>query len=171
MEDAHIASEFELPNKEKSTVFGVFDGHGGSMVSAVVKEKFMQELREQSKKYHLDFKATFEQTFLKLDTDIKDEDFADGCGTTACVVFMTDDKIYCANAGDSRAILVRKNVASKPEVVELSEDHKPDNESEMRRIEAAGAQVFGGRVDGSLAVARAIGDHMFKQNEQLPPED
>ena len=106
-----------------------------------------------------------------MDDNIKDEDFADGCGTTACVVFMTEDKIYCANAGDSRAILVRKNADNKPEVVELSEDHKPGNDSEMRRIEAAGLEIIGGRVDGSLAVARAIGDHMFKQNQKLPLED
>ena len=41
-------------------------------------------------------------------------------------MFITPKKIYCANSGDSRAILVRKG----NKVVELSEDHKPENELE-----------------------------------------
>ena len=55
---------------------------------------------------------------------------------------VTADTIYCANAGDSRAILVNK--AGK--VTELSHDHKPDNETEMTRIKAAGGFVDDGRV-------------------------
>ena len=55
---------------------------------------------------------------------------------------VTPDTIYCANAGDSRAILVNK--AGK--VTELSHDHKPDNETEMTRIKAAGGFVDDGRV-------------------------
>ena len=38
--------------------------------------------------------------------------------------------LYCANAGDSRAVLCRDGVA-----VNLSEDHKPMNEEEKLRIE------------------------------------
>ena len=40
-EDAHIA-ETNLPNGV--AVFGVFDGHGGEIVSIYVKEKFCEEL-------------------------------------------------------------------------------------------------------------------------------
>ena len=57
-------------------------------------------------------------------------------GSTANVVLLTDDKIYVANAGDSRSILVRKN-----EVVELSKDHKPELKSEKARIEKCGGRV------------------------------
>ena len=55
---------------------------------------------------------------------------------------LTNDTIYCANSGDSRAILVNK--AGK--VTELSHDHKPDNDGEMKRIKAAGGFVDDGRV-------------------------
>ena len=39
-------------------------------------------------------------------------------------------ELYCANAGDSRAVLCREGTA-----VNLSEDHKPMNEEEKARIE------------------------------------
>jgi serine/threonine protein phosphatase PrpC len=55
-------------------------------------------------------------------------------GCTANVILITPDKIYCANAGDSRSILVKKN----KEVVELSYDHKPTDAEEKARITAAG---------------------------------
>ena len=33
MEDAHIASNINLPNGDKAMLFGVFDGHGGKEVA------------------------------------------------------------------------------------------------------------------------------------------
>ena len=92
---------------------------------------------------------------------IKQIAFNEGC--TACVVLITNDSIYCANAGDSRAVIGAKN----GEVIELSQDNKPDNENEKRRIQSAGSNVSNGRVDGSLAVSRAIGDWEFKNNALL----
>ena len=74
-------------------------------------------------------------------------------GTTACVVLITKDNIYCANSGDSRAVLM-----SKGKAIPLSFDHKPSNEDETKRIEASGHFVEDDRVDGNLALSRAIGD-------------
>ena len=48
------------------------------------------------------------------------------------------------------------------EVTELSHDHKPDNDGEMIRIKAAGGFVDDGRVQGIIAVSRAIGDWEYK---------
>ena len=87
-----------------------------------------------------------------------------------------------ANAGDSRSVLGVKGQA-KP----LSFDHKPQNdrESEKRiitsdqsssitvekqRICAAGGFVDFGRVNGNLALSRAIGDFEFKKSADLQPE-
>jgi len=55
---------------------------------------------------------------------------------------ITVDTIYCANAGDSRAVLGLKN----GKLIELSYDHKPDNEGELKRIKEGGGFVEDGRV-------------------------
>ena len=44
-----------------------------------------------------------------------------------------------------------------------SEDHKPMNDGEKRRIEEAGGRVMIQRINGSLAVSRALGDFEYKQ--------
>ena len=86
-------------------------------------------------------------------------------GTTACVVLVTQNEIYCANSGDSRAIL-----GQGTSTYDLSDDHKPDNEDELIRIEAAGCDVTSGRVAGKLSLSRAIGDLAYKQNKNLTAE-
>lgn len=66
-----------------------------------------------------------------------------------------------ANVGDSRAI------ASVSGVVEpLSYDHKPNNELETKRIEAAGGFIAFDRVNGNLSLSRAFGDYKFKKNNK-----
>jgi serine/threonine protein phosphatase PrpC len=44
-------------------------------------------------------------------------------GCTANVVLITPDFVYCANAGDSRAVAC----TLKGETKELSRDHKPED--------------------------------------------
>jgi protein phosphatase 2C family protein 2/3 len=59
---------------------------------------------------------------------------------------------------------------SKGTAKDLSYDHKPQNEAEKARICAAGGYVDYGRVNGNLALSRAIGDFEFKKNTEMPPE-
>jgi serine/threonine protein phosphatase PrpC len=40
----------------------------------------------------------------------------------------------------------------------MSEDHKPDNPKELKRITKAGGTVSDGRVCGCLNLSRALGD-------------
>lgn len=86
-------------------------------------------------------------------------------GSTACVSLIQNNKLIVANAGDSRCVLSRKGQAYN-----LSRDHKPDLENEKERIIQAGGFIHAGRVNGSLNLARAIGDMELKQNKVLPPE-
>ena len=48
----------------------------------------------------------------------------------------------------------------------LSEDHKPDNLDEKKRILAAGGFVEENRVNGSLNLSRSLGDFEYKLNEK-----
>ena len=68
--------------------------------------------------------------------------------------------IWCANAGDSRVVLGRS--AGDEMCFPLSDDHKPENTIEKNRIEAAGGFVEENRVNGSLALSRALGDFEYK---------
>lgn len=90
---------------------------------------------------------------MDLDAKVSKEDFAMDTGSTSCVVFFTNKTIYCANAGDSRGVL-----STGTSTVPLSFDHKPDNDGELARIEAAKHFVEDSRVDGNLALSRAFGD-------------
>ena len=56
------------------------------------------------------------------------------------------------------------------EAVTLSNDHKPYDDEEKTRIEAAGSTVKFNRVNGDLAVSRALGDFVYKRCDRVPPE-
>ena len=88
-------------------------------------------------------------------------------GTTATVVLITDDKVICANAGDSRTVYGTgwNSDGKAGKGIPLSQDHKPDDAAEKKRIEAANGYVEQGRVFGTLAVSRALGDFDFKKEE------
>lgn len=89
-------------------------------------------------------------------------------GSTAVVVLLTPEHIVVANCGDSRAVLYRGGKA-----IPLSFDHKPDRPDELARIEAAGGRVIfvnGARVEGILAMSRAIGDKYLKPIVSSEPE-
>lgn len=86
-------------------------------------------------------------------------------GSTAVVVLVKDGQLFCANAGDSRAIA---SINGNVEV--LSMDHKPNNDKEYKRICEAGGWVEYNRVNGNLALSRALGDFVFKKNSGKNPE-
>lgn len=65
--------------------------------------------------------------------------------------------LYTANVGDARIILCRGGRALR-----LSYDHKGSDENEGKRIANAGGIILNNRVNGVLAVTRALGDAYMK---------
>ncbi|EGX87831.1 Protein phosphatase 2C [Cordyceps militaris CM01] len=65
--------------------------------------------------------------------------------------------LYTANVGDARIILCRNGKALR-----LSYDHKGSDENEGKRISNAGGLILNNRVNGVLAVTRALGDAYMK---------
>ena len=74
--------------------------------------------------------------------------------------------MYVANAGDTRCV-----IASKSKAKDLSHDHKPDLLNEKRRVERAGGVVDEGRVNGVIAISRALGDWEYKKVGMKPEEN
>ncbi|KAK3941246.1 phosphatase 2C-domain-containing protein [Diplogelasinospora grovesii] len=174
MEDSHTTvldllagTEAAKNHASKLSFFGVFDGHGGDKVALFAGANIHNIIAKQDTFKAGNYEQALKDGFLATDrailNDPKYEEEVSGC--TACVGLITEDKIYIANAGDSRSVLGVKGRA-KP----LSFDHKPQNEGEKARITAAGGFVDFGRVNGNLALSRAIGDFEFKKSAELAPE-
>ncbi|KAL2075451.1 hypothetical protein VTL71DRAFT_394 [Oculimacula yallundae] len=65
--------------------------------------------------------------------------------------------LYTANVGDARIVLCRNGKALR-----LSYDHKGSDENEGKRVANAGGLILNNRVNGVLAVTRALGDSYMK---------
>mmetsp|Transcript_31070 Transcript_31070/g.60993 ORF Transcript_31070/g.60993 Transcript_31070/m.60993 type:complete len:498 (+) Transcript_31070:3-1496(+) len=186
-------------------LFGVLDGHGGEQVAKFCQRHLPEELRSLplalnggSSSKASSLATTLTQSFHRMDDMLRDHD-ATGAelraltnpptpqaerrhqssdrpvdvnliGCTACVCAITKDLLVVANAGDSRAVLCRAGLA-----VALSDDHKPNDPTERKRIEAAGGYVENCgpgqyRVNGNLNLSRALGDLEYKKDGKLGPE-
>jgi serine/threonine protein phosphatase PrpC len=103
-------------------------------------------------------------------------------GSTLSVVMIDGDFLFCANVGDSRAIILKqqrnnvKSSAFKGEALQLTVDHKPTLLAEKLRIESKKGVIKSSNVDEyggesgikrvwkkksdqpGLAMSRSIGD-------------
>lgn len=173
-----------LPTLSNSGLFGVLDGHGGvsaAFLGRPLLEKYFQYFLDQETKKDqtiLNVKNAFRLAFRYTQSQITEPNFtwraksrlkinvdypnSDCSGATACLVYIDaiNNRFYCANVGDSRAILCRER-----DTIALSRDHKPTLPEEIKRIEKCGGYVKYGRVIGKLAVSRAIGDPDFTAME------
>ncbi|KAK0503893.1 PP2C-domain-containing protein [Armillaria luteobubalina] len=167
MEDAHaIVLDLE-ENSGPNTFFAVYDGHGGSTVAKFAGLNVHKRLLNEESYKAKNYEESLKRAFLGTDEDMlgNPAHSRDPSGCTAVAALVTDDKIYVANAGDSRSVL-----SIKGEVKPLSFDHKPTNDVERTRIAGAGGYIEYGRVNGNLALSRALGDFEFKKNYSLSPE-
>jgi len=61
-------------------------------------------------------------------------------GTTSVYVFLSNNHLVCANAGDSRAMLCSL-VNGKWHAKQLSRDHKPEDHEEAARIKRSNGRI------------------------------
>ncbi|KAL1916260.1 uncharacterized protein VTP21DRAFT_5877 [Calcarisporiella thermophila] len=168
MEDAHTTL-LNIDDCESShSFFGVYDGHGGNGVAKYSGKQLHMRIAKDEAFKKRDYATAIKNGFLGTDVDLREdpEYVNEPSGCTAVVALITpDNRLFVGNAGDSRAV-----VCVNGEAIDLSHDHKPVNKDESARIVAAGGYVEFGRVNGNLALSRAIGDFEFKRNETLPAE-
>lgn len=178
MEDAHICQLIDgrsaTGSGDRNVVlpsggfFSVFDGHCGSSIAQFCGSNLLSFVVSTPGYHARDYRAALVQGYVSIDKHLQaSETFrTDRSGCTAITVWIVENELYCANAGDSRAILCRGGA-----VMALSVDHKPNLADEQRRIEKAGSMVRNKRVNGVLALSRAIGDFSFKQNWMIGWEE
>ncbi|CAE8609689.1 unnamed protein product [Polarella glacialis] len=172
MEDEEISvQDLATSNWRQCSYFGIYDGHGGRDCVNFVRRRLHVNIiaalharggLDKSKQVHQDMYDSLMQGFLKTDHQFLSLAKAQpmengGSGSTAVVACVVGGWVWCANVGDSRAILCRAGRA-----VQLSLDHKPSRPDEAKRIEEAGGFVSFHRVLGRLAVSRAFGDEEYK---------
>lgn len=177
MEDTHIA--IDIPSRPDHLFVAVWDGHAGSgaakyavehIIECIEKSQPWQEyLKKETDDADLIGQALI-SAFLEIDTDMRafqgKSCGQDTSGCTSVTAIVSPKYIVCANAGDSRCVMGTDGTAKA-----LSDDHKPYNHTERIRVEAAGGFVQWNRVDGDLAVSRALGDFGYKNRPDLPAAD
>ena len=167
MEDEHIIENFL--SIENHTLVGIMDGHAGdgaSNLTSIQLIEFIEETdswKEYIKTGNVDLiSAAFVQAYIAMDQELRVSDFTEGSGCTCVCAIITPTHIVCANVGDSRCV-----IASNNQTISMTEDHKPSLPEERNRIEAANGFVQYDRVNGELAMSRALGDFQYK-NVDLP---
>ena len=81
------------------------------------------------------------EAFYNANNDLSKQKYdSNESGCTVCMVFLLGSKLICANVGDSRAIICSyyNNVWTSSQ---LTNDHKPSEKNERKRIESKGGIV------------------------------
>ncbi|KAI8647544.1 phosphatase 2C-like domain-containing protein [Parasitella parasitica] len=167
MEDAHTA--IKSYGDTGTSFFAVYDGHGGDAVAKYSGSELHKKIMDTTAFDRGRFRDAIRMGYYGIDEDLKkDSRFNnDTSGSTAVAALLTKNNVlYVSNAGDSRAVISTKDGRAIP----LTQDHKPKNTKEALRIKNAGGFVENSRVNGSLALSRALGDFKFKNNTQLTPD-
>ena len=183
-------------------IFGVLDGHGehGHYASQFVSRFIFNSIKNNpiikkcSSAEEIYEKITsnnyklIENIFLDADVQITKEKFDyRTSGTTCVIIIQLNQKIICANVGDSRAIIVYNNgkdLLKESKIFPLSHDFKPDLTNERKRIYEYGGIVrrafddidedgpyrvyMRGEDFPGLAMSRSIGDIESKKIGVIP---
>ena len=155
MEDIGVTLP-NLTNDYKTSLFGIFDGHGGNDVVKYIKDRIPEIIKKNLNDLY-PIEQCFINSFNKIDEELKFYD-SEYTGSTATIVLIQDNKIYCANVGDSRAYIIYDNYIKK-----ITVDHKCSVPEEAERIIKAGGKITKNRVQGQLVLSRSLGDLYVKK--------
>ena len=147
-EDRINAYPNKVIQKEKNyniSYFSIFDGHSGNKCSEFLKKNFSGYLfnspffpKEPLKAIHESFRKA-EHDFFRMVYDVNNKKLLDKSGSCALIMLIIDNILYSINLGDSRA-LYSYNTGKC--LLQITRDHKPNDETEKKRIENAGGSIY-----------------------------
>ena len=143
---SHVSQSKIDPNKKINiSYFSIFDGHSGKKCSEFLKKQFYDYLINSSffpdqplKAINEAFKKA-EAQFLKMAYDAKSKTLLDKSGSCAIILLIMDNILYAINLGDSRALYSYDTGRC---LLQITRDHKPNDEVERKRIENAGGKIY-----------------------------
>ena len=159
MEDIGVTLPDFIPEK-KYSLFGIFDGHGGNDVVKYIKDRLPEIIKTNilnNNSYDNSMETKISLAFNKIDEELKFYD-SEHTGSTATILLLNDDQIYCANVGDSSAFIIYDNYLKK-----INIDHKCSDPKEEERIIRSGGKITKNRVMGQLVLSRCLGDLYCKK--------
>ncbi|GFY76536.1 hypothetical protein TNIN_251711 [Trichonephila inaurata madagascariensis] len=175
MEDRHVIHHdlnflLGLQNVPAHSYYAVFDGHSGVDAASYASAHLHVNIAT-----HPAF-LTNTETAIAEAYKITDEHFLKKCneenlksGCTVVCALIREKTVYLSWLGDSQAVLVKEG---KPVIV--TDPHKPERMDEKKRIEDVGGEITSHtgvpRVNGILAVTRALGDPDHKRYISSEPE-
>jgi len=134
---------------------GIYDGHNGDYAAKYAAERLHRICLERL----LSGLAPGQAFTLSYET-VSQEVSQQESGTTAVDFLIQDRRIFTANVGDTRAIVIRQSGASQ-----LTVDHRVDNAEERARVIKMGSYIdypYVVRENLGLMPTRSIGDQYFK---------
>ncbi|KAK6253450.1 hypothetical protein QUC31_015170 [Theobroma cacao] len=165
-----------------ATYVGVYDGHGGPEASRFVNKHlfpFLHKFATEQGGLSADvikkaFNATEEEFLHLVKQSLPLRPQIASVGSCCLVGAISNDELYVANLGDSRAVLGRRVSADKKNMVvaeRLSTDHNVGDEDVRKEVEALHPDdshivvytrgVW--RIKGIIQVSRSIGDVYLKK--------
>ena len=143
--------KYQLNNNDNTkenkniSYFAIFDGHSGKKCSDFLKQNLHTYLFNSSffpndpvKAIRESFKKA-EDTFRDIAYDEKNNVLLDKSGSCALVMLIINDTFYSINLGDSRALY---SYDTGKYLLQITRDHKPNDDVEKKRIENAGGKVY-----------------------------
>ena len=156
-------------NSSKGGYFAVYDGHGGRATVNFLKQSLHKAVNRELKQGKKPLEAISTAVLSSDALMSKNRIYLESGSTVACVLIIPSSidsnkrDLYASNVGDTRIVLCIENNPNEYEAIRISKDHNPDKEpSEVERILRSGGFVVRGRVNGQLAVSRALGDYGLK---------
>lgn len=131
-------------------------------------DKAQKKLDEEQKKYDEVFKKAMKEVCEAMDSILIDEkDDNSGCCALFCIIDIWGDNclVSMANVGDTCGYIYEQNDHGHiTGCVEMSVEHRPTfmNQEEVDRINGMGGIIFNERINGVIAVSRALGDDGLK---------